>query len=88
MPPGLWVQADFNGLFGDVLCLSHKDTCRDANGEQVPVEEGMSVTAFSDELLATGTIGKPPRGLRHTGSQWVLRIDERGVRYEESETWR
>ncbi len=25
------VRADFNGLFGELLCLSHKDTCEDAD---------------------------------------------------------
>jgi hypothetical protein len=27
----LRVRADFNGLFGQLLCLSHKDTCEDVD---------------------------------------------------------
>jgi hypothetical protein len=32
MRNSLHLQADFNGLFGDILCLSHSDTSVDENG--------------------------------------------------------
>jgi protein-tyrosine phosphatase len=83
--PSTWIAADFDGLFGDILCLSHQETCRDANEEQVEVVEGAHMTAFSDELIASGRVERPPASLRHAGARWVLRIDERGLRYEEDE---
>jgi hypothetical protein len=29
------LRADFNGLFGDVLCISHSDVCVDQEGERL-----------------------------------------------------
>lgn len=85
------VYADFNGLFGDVLCLSHGDTCKGADGSEVLLREGMIVTAFDndvddsgnpDDLIATGTVEHSPYELRSKGSSWSLRVDENGVRHE------
>jgi hypothetical protein len=83
--------ADFNGLFGNLLCLSHEDTCWSANGEQVLLHEGMTVSVFDqdegddgkpDNLIATGTVEHSPDWLQCKGSRWVLRIDRNGVRHE------
>jgi hypothetical protein len=85
------LKADFNGLFGDILCLSHSDTCLDADGKEVLLRAGMSVTAFDedvdehgnrDDLLASGIVDRSPEWLRCNGSRWVLRIDDNGVRHE------
>jgi hypothetical protein len=85
------LRADFNGLFGDVLCLSHGDTCRDENGEGVVLQAGMVVTAFDedlnehgerDDLIATGVVEPSPDWLQCLGSRWCLRIDGSGVRNE------
>jgi hypothetical protein len=85
------VRGDFNGLFGELLCLSHKDTCEDANGNLVPLQAGMVLTAFDedadehgnrDDLIASGTVEPSPEWLRCKGSRWVLRIDGNGVRHE------
>jgi hypothetical protein len=87
----LRVQADFNGLFGKILCLSHADTCLDEEGNIVTMHEGMAVTAFDedadahgnrDDLIASGTVEPSPEELRCLGSRWILRIDEKGVRHE------
>ena len=83
------LQADFNGLFGDVLCLSHRETCLADDGTQIAVIEGMAAVAFepdanalgeADELYATGVIEKAPESLACNGSRWILRIDSDGVR--------
>jgi hypothetical protein len=90
---GLRLRADFNGLFmsAGLLCLSHSETCRDRNGNDVAVREGMSATAFDedmndqgnrDDLVASGAVEQAPEWLAKHGSRWVLRIDERGVRHE------
>ncbi|HET7585848.1 MAG TPA: hypothetical protein VFK13_13110 [Gemmatimonadaceae bacterium] len=59
------VRAEFNGLFGDLLCLSHSDTCKAEDGSTVRLEAGMELTAFAedadehgqrDDLLASGTV--------------------------------
>ena len=85
------VRADFNGLFGELLCLSHQDTCVDVTGKLVDLREGMILTAFDedadehgnrDDLLACGTVEASPKWLRCSGSRWVLRIDQNGVRHE------
>ena len=84
------VWADFNGLFGELLCLSHKDTCKDADGNLVTLQAGMVLTAFDedtdehgnrDDLIASGTVERSPWRLRCAGSRWVLRIDRNGVRH-------
>jgi hypothetical protein len=90
---GLWLslRADFNGLFGNLLCLSHKDTCLDEMGNTVALQAGMSVTAFDedtdengnpDDLLASGIVEPSPSKLRCLGSRWVLKIDANGVRHK------
>jgi hypothetical protein len=85
------IRADFNGLFADLLCLSHEDTARDETGQQVQLQAGMVVTAYdddtdelgrSDNLLATGVVEESPEWLRCKGSRWVLRIGGRGVIHE------
>ena len=86
----LKLQADFNGLFSEVLCLSHRDTALDEQGNVVNLAEGMLVTAFEenyedgkrDDLIASGTVERSPDWLQCRGSRWVLRIDENGVRTE------
>ena len=86
----LKLKADFNGLFSEVLCLSHKDTAVDEQGEEVKLVEGMQVTAFDEDMedgqrddrIATGTGERSPDWLQCRGSRWVLRIDGNGVRHE------
>jgi hypothetical protein len=89
------LRADFNGLFSQLLCLSHKETCVGENGHNVTVHEGMIVPAFDedvdddgkpDNLLASLTVERSPAWLRCNGSRWVLRIDENGVGHE-SDLW-
>jgi hypothetical protein len=84
------LQADFNGLFGDLLCLSHGDTCRDESGAEVLLHAGMQVTVFEedlddngarDDLIASGVVEPSPEWLECKGSRWVLQIDEHGVRH-------
>jgi hypothetical protein len=87
-PIHLW--ADFNGVFGDILCLSHKDYSLDEQGNQVQLREGMIVTAYTedeedgkpDNLVASGIVERSPEWLRCSGSRWCLRIDANGVRHE------
>ena len=85
------IRADFNGLFGEFLCLSHSDTCTDENGVVIHLRAGMTVIAFDedadetgkrDDLIATGIVEPSPDWLRCNGSRWVLKIDENGVRSE------
>ena len=44
------VHADFNGLFRELLCLSHKETCIGVDGCELTVREGMTVTAFDEDV--------------------------------------
>jgi len=85
------LQADFNGVFGDLLCLSHGDTCKDEHGAEVKLAPGMRVTAFDldadengapDNLLANGVVEPSPDWLQCRGSRWALRIDHNGVHHE------
>ncbi len=85
------VRADFNGLFGELLCLSHNDTCVDESGAVIQLREGMVVTAYDedanehgvrDDLIATGTVESSPDWLQCNGSKWALRINKDGVRNE------
>jgi hypothetical protein len=64
------VRADFNGLFGELLCLSHKDTCEDTDGNLVTLQTGMVLTAFDedadehgnrDDLIASGVVEPSPQ---------------------------
>jgi hypothetical protein len=84
------LQGDFNGLFGDLLCLSHSDTGIDEDGTTVELVAGMDVIAFEPDpdetgepafLVARGETIPAPPSLEHAGSRWCLRIDERGVRH-------
>jgi hypothetical protein len=85
------LRADFNGLFGDVVCLSHDETCQDETGRAVHVHAGMQATAFDedsddsgarDDLVAIGIVEPSPPWLTCSGSKWVLRIDAKGVRHQ------
>jgi len=85
------VRADFNGLFGDVLCLSHEDTCVDETGAEVHLREGLILTAYDedadehgnrDSLVASGIVESAPAWLGCNGSKWVLIIDGNGVNHE------
>lgn len=87
------VWADFNGLFSKVLCLSHKDFSLSPDQKQVKLLDGMQVTAYMEDcdehgnpefLVASGVVRPSPEWLRCKGSRWVLEIDERGVRYEQT----
>jgi hypothetical protein len=86
------IRADFNGLFGDILCLSHEDACFDESGD-VLLHEGMMITAYEDDpdidgtpdiLIAKGKVAHAPDWLQCLGSKWVLMIDKDGV-YHQSE---
>jgi hypothetical protein len=83
------LRADFNGLFGDLLCLSHRDVGVDESGKEVILEPGMTVTAFDPDedehggpgfLVATGTVVPSPDWLSCSGSKWALQINETGVK--------
>lgn len=82
-----WVQADFNGYFGDLLCLSHGDTVTAMSGEQIALATGMELVAYeADEedgqpcaLLARGRVEPSPESLSRHGSRWVLRMEPPGV---------
>jgi hypothetical protein len=85
------LRADFNGLFGDVLCLSHGESCTDEFGNEVALSAGMVVTVFdedgdehgnSDDILASGTVEPSPDWLSCKGSKWCLKIDANGVRHQ------
>jgi hypothetical protein len=85
------LKADFNGVFGDLLCLSHSDHGYDETGNKVRLEAGMQVTAFDedidddgqpDDLIASGTVEPSPDWLQCKGSRWALRIDEHGIRHQ------
>ena len=87
----LRLRADFNGLFGKYLCLSHGDTCLDESGAEVSLRPGMQVMAFDedsdeqgrpDNLIASGIVEPAVPGLVGHGSKWMLRIDDHGVRHE------
>lgn len=83
------LRADFNGYFGDLLCLSHSDTAIDEHGAEVALVEGMEVVAFEEDagvdgtpvfLVARGLTIRSPESLQHVGSRWCLQIDGQGVR--------
>ena len=87
----LRVWADFNGLFGDILCLSHKDTSLCEDGKEVALRTGIELTAYMedaddngnpDNIIASGTVEPAPPELQCLGSRWVLRIGENGVRHD------
>jgi hypothetical protein len=83
------IQADFNGLFGDLICISHTETCTDDTGAIIKLHEGLQLEVFDtdtnergdrDDLVATGIVVPSPEWLQCRGSKWALRIDEYGVR--------
>jgi hypothetical protein len=85
-----WVRADFNGIFGEILCLSHSDEVATESGKVVRLRSGMRLTAFDDDandqgepdkILATGVVEPSPDWLQCNGSRWVLRIDASGIRH-------
>jgi len=87
------IRADFNGLFGELLCISHGESCCDEEGRPVTLHSGMKLTAFDedqdddgnrDDLIASGTVEHAPVWLRGNGSLWVLKVDEHGVRHQSS----
>jgi hypothetical protein len=87
----LRLRADYNGLFGDILCLSHDDTCDDEFGNAVELKAGLSAIAFDedsdeygqrDDLFASGVVEPSPTWLQCKGSRWCLKIDEFGVRHQ------
>jgi len=87
----LKVRGDFNGIFGNLLCLSHTDFCQDEFGNNITLGEEMEVTAFDedadengnrDDLIATGKVERAPDWLQNHGSKWVLRINENGICHE------
>jgi hypothetical protein len=86
----LKLQADFNGLFSELLCLSHTDTVVDEHGHTVTLAAGMQVMAFEenyeggrrDDLIALGIVERAPEWLQCRGSRWVLRLDQNRVRHE------
>jgi hypothetical protein len=91
MTDRLRLRADFNGLFGDILCLSHDDTCRDQFGNVIELKAGLRAIAFDedfdehgqrDDLLASGIVETSPAWLQCNGSRWCLKIDQFGVRHE------
>jgi len=70
------VRADFNGLFGDLLCLSHEDTCLDDTGAAFLLRERLTLTAFDadadtdgngDDLIAGGVMEPSPSWLQCNG---------------------
>lgn len=90
-PRDAWVRADFNGLFGDLLCLAHSELVVDVSGRTVKLVAGQVVTAFDDDadehgrpdrILATGAVVESPADLGHTGSKWCLQLDPSGVQWE------
>jgi hypothetical protein len=87
------LRADFMGIWdgGRLICLSHSDSAIDESGFKVPLDEGMEVTAFDEDLddagnrdclVATGIVAQPPEWLKHKGSRWVLIVNEHGIKHE------
>lgn len=90
MVPPTRLEADFNGLFQGLLCLSHSDTSRNDSGETVTLLEGMEALAYADDgdedgaplfLVARGQVQRSPEWLQCQGSRWCLRINDDGVRH-------
>ena len=85
------LQTDFNGVFGDFLCLSHSHTCIDENGIERSVSAGDIVTAFDhdedddgnrDWIIATGVVVPSSEDMACRGSVWAIHIDDNGFRHE------
>jgi hypothetical protein len=67
------VRADVNGLFGDILCLSHSNECITDDGETVKPSDGMDLLAYDedtdangkrDDLIASGVVESSPSWLK------------------------
>ena len=86
----LRVLADFNGLFGNLLCISHSEMVRADSGDAA-LEEGMELIAYEPDaeggvdcfLVARGRVLASPPDLECLGSRWVLEVDRLGVRHVE-----
>jgi hypothetical protein len=82
------IQADFNGIFGNLLCISHSDTAQDENGAAILLREGQELLAFdTDEedgepcfLVARGRAIRSPVSVPHD-SKWCLQINAQGIRH-------
>ena len=91
-PKSEWVIGDFNGMLeSDLLCLSHRDTVKTANGSEVRLLVGLSLTAFDedaddvgnrDDIFASGIVEISPPEAQCRGSIWSLRLDSNGIRHE------
>lgn len=44
------LRGDFNGLFGELLCLSHSDVATDDAGVKVRLHDGMEAVAFEEDV--------------------------------------
>ncbi len=84
------VVGDFNGLFGDLLCLSHSETVTTDSGEPMALFEGLEIIAYEPDidddgspifLVARGVVTASPPELVHAGSRWSLVVDEKGMRH-------
>ncbi len=86
------IRGDFNGLFGDLLCISHADSATTESGEKLRLAEGMELVAFDPDieegkqvfLVARGKAVPSPQELQCNGSTWCLKIDDHGVRHVSS----
>lgn len=91
-PKSEWVEADFNGIIEPgLLCLSHSNEVKTAQGETISLQEGMVLTAYDldtdengnpDKIFASGFVEKSPSYAKCRGSLWSLRIDSDGIRHE------
>jgi hypothetical protein len=45
-------------------------------------DENLDADGNRDDVMASGVVAPAPEWLGHTGSRWVLEIDEHGVRRE------
>jgi hypothetical protein len=43
------IRADFNALFGELLCISHGESCSDEQEKPVPLHPGLKLTAFDED---------------------------------------
>lgn len=91
-PKSEWVGADFNGILDPgLLCLSHSNEVKTAQGRIIPLQEGMVLTAYDldadengnpDNIFASGVVEKSLSCAKCNGSLWSLRIDQDGIRHE------
>lgn len=91
-PKSEWVEADFNGILEPgLLCLSHTNEVKTAQGKIISLQEGMVLTVYDldtdengnpDNIFASGVVEKSPSSTKCRGSLWSLRIDSDGIRHE------